>query len=66
MAPSSRKRFHILSIAAFLLLLVIIPITVITSSQRQDLQSRAAGSLFVTKSGSNLMVNGSPLRLDWI
>ncbi len=63
MASSSRKRFHVLSIAAFLLLLVIIPITVITSVQRQDLRSRVAGSLFVTKSGSNLMVNGSPLRL---
>ncbi len=63
MASSSRKRFHVLSIAAFLLLLVIIPLTVITSVQRQDLKSRVAGSLFVTKSGSNLMVNGSPLRL---
>ena len=63
MAPSSRKRFHVLSIAAFLLLLVIIPITVITSLQRQSLRQRAAGSLFITKSGSNLMVNGSPLRL---
>lgn len=63
MAPSSRKRFHVLSIIAFLLLLVIIPLTVITILQRQDLRSRVAGSLFVTKSGSNLMVNGSPLRL---
>jgi hypothetical protein len=63
MASSSRKRFHVLSIAAFLLLLVIIPITVITSLQRQNLRQRAAGSPFVTKSGTNLMVNGSPLRL---
>src|SRR5437773_2400941 len=63
MAPSSRKRFHVLSIAAFLLLLVIIPITVITSLQRQNLRQRAAESPFVTKSGSNLIVNGSPLRL---
>ena len=63
MAPSSRKRFHVLSIAAFLVLLVIIPITVITILQQQDLRSRLAGSVFVTKSGSNLMVTGSPLRL---
>jgi Tol biopolymer transport system component len=73
MASSSKKRFQLLSIAAFLLLLVIIPITVTTSLQRrvtvitslqpQDLRPRAAGSPFVTKSGSNLMVNGSPLRL---
>jgi len=79
MAPVSRKRFHVLSIAAFLLLLVIIPITVImclqrevtviTSLQRQTLRSRAAESPFVTKSGQNLMVNGSPLRLlgyNWL
>ena len=63
MAPSSRKHFYVLSIAAFLLLLVIIPITIITSLQRQHVGSRVAGSPFVTKSGSNLMVNGSPLRL---
>jgi hypothetical protein len=63
MAPSSKKRFYILSIVAFLLLLVIIPITVITSLRHQDLQSPAAGSPFVTRSGSNLMVNGSPIRL---
>src|SRR5438876_11213949 len=63
MAPSSKKRFYVLSIAAFLLLLVIIPITVIASVQRQDLRSPAAGSPFGTKSGPNLMVNGSPLRL---
>ncbi len=63
MAPSARKRFYVLSIVAFLLLLVIIPIIVITSLQRQDLRSRLAGSPFVTASGSNLMVNGSPLRL---
>src|SRR6266699_2209048 len=63
MAPSSRKHFYVLSIAAFLLLLVIIPITIITSLQRQDLRPHTAGSPFVTKSGPNLMVNGSPLRL---
>src|SRR6266571_192572 len=63
MAPSSRKHFYVLSIAVFLLLLVIIPITVITGLQRQSLRQRAAGSQFITKSGSNLMVNGSPLRL---
>jgi hypothetical protein len=63
MASTSRKRFYVLGIAAFLLLLVIIPIIIITSLQRQDLQSRAAGSPFVTKSGANLMVNGSLLRL---
>ncbi len=71
MAPYSRKLFYVLSIAAFLLLLVIIPIIIITSLQHQDLrspagqylQSPAGGSPFVTKSGQNLMVNGSPLRL---
>ena len=63
MAPSSRKHFYVLSIAAFLLLLVIIPITIVTSLQRQDPRPHTAGSPFVTKSGPNLMVNGSPLRL---
>lgn len=63
MAASSRKRFYVLSIAAFLLLLVIIPITVITSLQHHDLRSPGAANPFVTKSGPNLMVNGSPLRL---
>ncbi len=63
MASSSKKRFQALSIAAFLLLLVIIPITIITSLQRHDLRSPGAASPFVTKSGPNLMVNGSPLRL---
>jgi len=63
MASSSRKRFHVLSIAAFLLLLIIISIIIITSLQRQDLVPHVAGSPFVTKSGQNLMVNGSLLRL---
>src|SRR5258708_5400588 len=62
MASSSRKRFHVLSIAAFLLLLIIISIIIITSLQRQDLVPHVAGSPFVTKSGQNLMVNGSLLR----
>ncbi len=69
MAPSSRKRFYVLSSAAFLLLLVIIPVTIIMSLQRQHVGSRVAGSPFVTKSGSNLIVNGSPLRLigyNWL
>jgi len=37
--------------------------------QRQNLRSRATESPFVTKSGQNLMVNGSPLRLlgyNWL
>jgi Cellulase (glycosyl hydrolase family 5) len=63
LASSSRKHFHVLSIAAFLSLLVIISIIIITSLQRQDLVSRVAGSPFITKSGQNLMVNGSLLRL---
>jgi WD40 repeat protein len=63
MASSSKKRFQLLSIAAFLLLLVTIPIIIITSLQPQGLRSRAAGSPFVTRSGPNLIVNGSPLRL---
>ncbi len=63
MVLSSGKRLLVLGLAVFLLLLVIIPIIIITSLQRQDLRSPAAGSPFVTKSGSNLIVNGSPLRL---
>ena len=63
LASSSRKRFHVLSIAALLLLLIIISIIIITSLQRQDLVPHVAGSPFVTKSGQNLMVNGSLLHL---
>ena len=63
MVLSSGKRLLVLGLVVFLLLLVIIPIIIITSLQPQDLRSRAAGSPFVTKSGSNLMVNGSPLHL---
>src|SRR5258708_17958282 len=60
---SSGKCLLGLGLVVFLLLLVIIPIIIITSLQRRDLRSPAAGSPFVTRSGSNLMVNGSPLRL---
>ena len=63
MVLSSGKRLLVLGLVVFLLLLVIIPIIIITSLQPQDLRSPAAGSPFVTKSGPNLMVNGSPLRL---
>jgi Cellulase (glycosyl hydrolase family 5) len=71
MASISRKRFYVLSMAAFLLLLVTLPIIITTSLQRQnlrspasqDLPSRAAASPFVTKTGPNLVVNGSPLHL---
>src|SRR3989442_7164745 len=63
MVLSPGKRLLVLGLAVFLLLLVIIPIIIITSLQRQDLRSPAAVSPFVTKSGQNLMVNGSLLRL---
>jgi cellulase (glycosyl hydrolase family 5) len=63
MALSSRKLFHVLSFAAFLLLLVAISIIVITSMRPQDLRSRTAGSPYLTRSGPNLMVNGAPTRL---
>jgi Tol biopolymer transport system component len=71
MVLSSGKRSLLLGLIVFLLLLVTIPIILITALQRQNLRSPAgpglrapaAGSPFVTKSGPNLLVNGSPLRL---
>ncbi len=63
MVLASGKRLPVLGLVVFLLLLVIIPIIIIAGLQPQGLRSPAAGSPFVTKSGPNLMVNGSPLRL---
>ncbi len=63
MTPSSKKRFYILCSVAFLLLLVIIATTIIKSLQPQERIFHAVESPFATKSGSNLMVNGSSFRL---
>jgi hypothetical protein len=64
--PFFRKYSLLLRIAAFFLLLVVmvvIPIVIRTSFQRQKLQLPALESSFVTKSGHNLMVNRSLIHL---
>jgi hypothetical protein len=63
MATPSRKRLHILSIVAFLLLLIAIPLAVVTILLRLDLRLLVIRSPFVSRSGSNLVVNGSLLSL---
>ena len=63
-APSTSKSFCILSLVGGLLLLVIIFIIVTrTIPQWYNLRSHIGGDMFVTKSGTQLVVNGSPLRL---
>ncbi len=63
MKSSFRKYFYILCSVAFLLLLTSTLLAVMTSLHLQDQRSPVAGGQFVTKSGSNLMVNGSLFRL---
>jgi hypothetical protein len=63
-ASSIRKSFRTLSLIGGLLLLVILFITVArTLPQWYNLRFHLGGDMFVTTSGTQLMVNGSPLRL---
>src|SRR5258708_1666302 len=63
MMSFSKERFHAVHLTAFLLLLVILSVIIMRSLPRQTPRLRAAGSPFITRSGPNLMVNGSILRL---